>query len=91
MPASTTSSVFVALLAVDKLSRMKRRCKNKKVGRAFKAELKALRAFVGPLAEDFTDADLRELLRRIQPMKELLCDFRRTAKDKDGGLPSIRF
>jgi hypothetical protein len=39
------------------------------------AELEEFKAFLGPLAADYTDSELRDLRRELQAMAEILLDL----------------
>jgi hypothetical protein len=69
---------------------MKKRRRATRVVSVSKAELEEFKAFLGPLANDYTDGELYQLLREMHAMSEVLLDLH-IAKDKARELPSIEF
>jgi hypothetical protein len=69
---------------------MKKRRRATRVVPVSKAELEEFKAFLGPLAKDYTDGELCQLRREMHAMSEVLLDLH-IAKDKARELPSIEF
>lgn len=69
---------------------MKKRRRTTRLVPASKVELEEFKAFLGPLANDYTDGELRQLRQEMYAMGDILLDLH-IAKNKTRELPSIEF
>ena len=69
---------------------MKKRRRTTRLVPASKVELEEFKAFLGPLAKDYTDGELCQLRREMHAMGDILLDLH-IAKNKTRELPSIEF
>ena len=76
--------------AADNLYFMRKKRRSTRLVPASKTELEEFKAFLGPLAKDYTDGELRQLRQEMYAMGDILLDLH-IAKNKTRELPSIEF
>ncbi|MCE5311428.1 MAG: hypothetical protein LLG20_27645 [Acidobacteriales bacterium] len=76
--------------AADNLWLMKKRRRTTRLVPASNTELAEFKTFLGPLANDYTDGELRQLRQEMHAMGDILLDLH-IARNKTRELPSIEF